>query len=186
MNQSQQSGNVVRAFLVTILAFGSIIYGVIAWNAQNWLWFLSNAELSEPMRIVITDQGGRVAFTPEDEEFAPLALAVSTAVSTLDNSDLLPLGLSKQTLSDYDARYVVMEVHYARPIRFNTTFRAGEPSNLLIPITGRHAGNGIFFRGDKGEWWYGAMRMADPTPLYSELIRLGYQPLQLDAPAGEN
>ena len=184
MSQPQQGSNVVRAFLVTALAFFAIGYGVIAWNANNLLWFLSTAELSAPLRIVINDRGERIAFTPEDPEFEPLAEAIAASVSELNNSDLLPIGLSEQTLADYDSQFVVMEVHYSRPIEFNTSFRAGEPSNLLIPITGRHAGDGIFFRGERGEWWYGGLRMADPEPLYEELRRLCYQPQRFQPGAG--
>ena len=171
-----QSGNVLRAFLVTAIAFVAIGYTVIAWNANNFFWFLSTAELSEPLRIVINDHGERLAFTPDNDEFAPLAEAVALSVSELNNADLLPIGLSEATLAEYDTRFIVMEVHYSRPIKFNTRFRAGEPTNLMFPITGRHAGDGIFFRGTKGEWWYGGLRMADPTPLYNELSRLGYTP----------
>lgn len=45
---------------------------------------------------------------------------------------------------------------------------------FIIPIEGRHAKGGLVFRGARGQWWYGAVRMADPAPIYMTLAQLGY------------
>lgn len=173
MSTGPKKANVFSLVLVTILCFIVIAYGVIAANAGNALWFLSNVEVSEPMRIVVSIDGEREAYGPGDQEYERLVPVISAAVTDISNNDLLPIGLSENTLEHYRNNGVVLEVHYPRPIKFNTIFRAGEPTHLLIPIDGRHAGNGTFFRGDKSGWWYGALRMSDPNPLYQELAAMG-------------
>jgi hypothetical protein len=39
------------------------------------------------------------------------------------------------------------------PVDFHLPFNDGEPTALLIPIQGRHAGHGYVFRGGNGKWW---------------------------------
>jgi hypothetical protein len=84
------------------------------------------------------------------------------------------VGLSEQTLEDYATDSLVLELHFDSPVVFNTAARTGKPTQLLIPIDGRHADGGLVFRGDKGEWWYGAVRMANPQPLLSTLAQMGF------------
>lgn len=174
MSSAKPKSNVLTLVIVTLLCFLGMIYGVTYVTTGNLFWFLSNAEVSEPMRIVISVEGERVAFVPGDQEYEELAPIITEAVTNFANNDLVPIGLSEQTLEDYRSSGVNLEVHYPRPIKFNTPFRIGEPSNLLIPITGRHSGGGNFFLGEKGEWWYGGMRMADPEPLYQQLEAMGF------------
>lgn len=173
MSTAPKQANVFSLIIVTIICFLVIAYAVIAANAGNALWFLSNVEVSDPMRLVISVDGERVAYQPGDREYEQLVPIITEAVTDISNNDLLPIGLSENTLEHYRNNGVHIEVHYPRPIKFNTIFRAGEPTNLLIPIDGRHAGNGTFFRGDKDGWWYGALRMSNPDPLYQELAAMG-------------
>ena len=68
----------------------------------------------------------------------------------------------------------MLELYFSRPVQYHTSYRTGDPTQLLVPIEGRHAGKGYFFRGAEGEWWFGAMRMGDPVPLLDTMARLGY------------
>lgn len=164
-----------KPLIVSGLVLFGIIYTVIVFNTGNLLWFMSRAEVSDPIRIVIVDKGERITYQPGDPEFDKLRTAISASASQLDNNNLIGIGLSESTIHDYETQYTVMEVHYAYPIKFNTSFRVGEPTVLLFPITGRHAATGLFFRGSRGEWWYGALRMDNPEPLYNALEELGYK-----------
>ena len=76
-------------------------------------------------------------------------------------------------MSDYASDSLVLELYFEQPVVFNSLARSGEPTQLLIPIEGRHANGGYVFRGDKGAWWFGALRMADPAPLYAALSQMG-------------
>lgn len=160
---------------IGIVIFGVlVIYLVNVFNTDNWLWFQSKATNVRPSRIVIVDHGQRTILTPGHEDFSSLASAASQALSRLNNSDLVNVGLSEETLNDYATNSLVLELYFDGPVRFNTMARTGEPTQLLIPIEGRHADGGLAFLGARGEWWYGAVRMADPTPLYTALKDMGY------------
>lgn len=172
--------NVLKPFLVSLGFIFALIYGLIAFNTGDALWFAANTEVSQPLRIIIRDQGERIIYQPGDPEFDILSPLVEQSISSLNNSALIEIGLSENTLTDYNNTFTVMEIHYDQPIKFGTTFRTGEPTQLLIPITGRHAGAGLFFRGNADGWFYGALRMGDPMPLYTTLNELGYDATVLD------
>ena len=172
--EQARNPNLLGLLGVTVTSFVLIVYSIIVMTTGNWVWFLANAELSDPVRIVIIDHGDSTVITPEDIRFEALATAVSNSVSDISNNSLVSVGLSDLTLEQYKTDAVVMEVHYPLPITFNTPFRAGNPTEILIPLEGRHAGTGLFFRGNRGTWWFGGMRMTDPTPLYTALSEIGY------------
>ncbi|HEX6386190.1 MAG TPA: hypothetical protein VF177_16080 [Anaerolineae bacterium] len=169
---------------IGIIIFGVlVVYLVNVFNTNNWLWFQSKATNVRPSRIIIVDHGQRTILTPGHEGFSSLADAASQALSKLNNSELVNVGLSEETLSDYETRSLVLELYFDSPVHFNTMARIGEPTQLLIPIEGRHADSGLVFLGARGEWWYGAVRMADPTPIYAALARMGYRAAATQLPA---
>ena len=87
-----------------------------------------------------------------------------------------------QTLADYAENSLVVELYFDKPLQFNTLARTGAPTQLLIPIEGRHAAGAYVFRGAQGEWWFGAVRMADPSALYAVLQQMGYQAAVFQSP----
>ena len=163
-----------KPFLLFVVVLAAISYGIIALNSQNLLWFKSQTVNARPDRIIILNYGEKTLVQPGSPGFEALADAVETSLSQISSTDLISIGLSPQTLADYEGRALVLQLLYNQPVNFQTLARTGRPTQLLIPIEGRHAGNGYFFRGDAGEWWYGAMRMGDPTPIYQALQQAGY------------
>ena len=120
------------------------------------------------------DHGERTVLNPGHPAFDTLVDAATQSLSKLNNSGIVDVGLSEQTLTDYATDSLVLELHFDSPVVFNTAARTGKPTQLLIPIEGRHADGGLVFRGEQGEWWYGAVRMADPQPLLLALEQMGY------------
>jgi hypothetical protein len=162
--------------IVLFVVILAVVYFVVnALNSGSLLWFKSGATRIEPIRIVIVDHGERVTLIPGHADFTRLSEAAAEALATIGSTDLVAVGLSQETLADYDTSGVLLELYFQRPIQFQTRFRAGEPTQILVPIAGRHSGNGYFFRGAEGEWWFGAIRMADPGPLYEVMADLGFQ-----------
>lgn len=151
----------------------AIFYGINVFNTGNWTWFRNNATLERPDRIVIHNYGEEIVLLPGHDHFNEMAEASIVALSKFNNADLVPIGLSEQTLSDYDTKSIVVELHYNAPVQINSISRIGDPTQLLIPIEGRHASGNYVFRGDKGEWLAGALRMSDPSSLYSALEDMG-------------
>lgn len=165
---------VVEPFLGLGLFFIVVFYLINVLNTGNWAWFRGQSLNIRPSRIVIIDHGERIVISQGHSDFIPLAEAVETSLSKLNNTDLVNIGLSEQTLADYDSDSLILELYFDQPVVFNGMARTGEPTQLLIPIDGRHANGNYVFRGAKGEWWYGAVRMADPAPLMSALHGMGY------------
>ncbi|MCA9934488.1 MAG: hypothetical protein H6662_14030 [Ardenticatenaceae bacterium] len=161
--------------LLTLVLLGvAVVYMTNVFNTGNWLWFQGRATNVRPARIVVVDQGQRTVLTSGHAYFNVLADATEESLSKLGNTDLVGIGLSNQTLQDYASDSLVLELYFDEPIQFNTMSRVGTPTQLLIPIKGRHADGGYVFRGQNGDWWFGALRMADPTPLYDALTQMGY------------
>ena len=166
---------IVEPFVLLLLIGAAIIYTINVFNTGNWFWFQGGtSDLKPPARIVIIDHGERIVLQPGSAGYNALSDAAVASLQKFNNTDLVSVGLSEQTLDDYANDSLVVELHFDNPVIFNTMARTGEPKQLLIPIDGRHAKGAYVFRGDQGEWWFGALRMADPQPLYSALQDLGY------------
>lgn len=174
---------VLEPFIGLALFIVAAVYFVNAFNSGNWLWFRGNTVNVRPSRIVVVDHGERIVLNPGHPAFTPLVDAATQSLSDLNNSGIVDVGLSEQTQADYANDSLVLELFFDSPVVFNTAARTGKPTQLLIPIEGRHAGGGLVFRGDQGEWWYGAVRMADPQPLLQALEQMGYLVLTAQ-PAG--
>lgn len=172
--QQPRGLSVLKPFVTMVLFIIAVFYILNVFNTGNWLWFLTNTTASEPTQIIIVDEGQRTTLQPGQPGFTELAAAAEISLQRLSNTDLITIGLSEQTLEEYASNAVVMELHYGRPITINSMARTGKPTQLLIPIEGRHAGSGYVFRGADGEWWFGAVRMANPAPLMNTLAQLGY------------
>ncbi len=166
---------VVEPFIALGLFVIVVFYFINVLNTGNWGWFRAETVHVRPSRIVIIDHGQKTIISQGHPDFIPLSDALESSLSKLNNTDLVNVGLSEQTLADYDDNSLVLELYFDKPVVFNTMARTGEPTQLLIPIDGRHSNGNYVFRGAQGEWWYGAVRMADSAPLMSVLQNMGYQ-----------
>ncbi len=170
----QQSGSIWQLLLIVFAVVLAVFYGVQFLNTGNALWFLPFQPEYEPRRVVLRGNGDVVRFEPGDPEFDQIATALNAALSDFDNSSLVPIGISQQTVEDYTDNGLVMEILYPQPIQFNTPVRMRNINQLLIPIEGRHAGSRYVFLGNNGLWLAGAMVMTDETPLMDTLRVLGF------------
>lgn len=164
----------VEPLLWFVLITGSLIYALMAFNSQDLLWFTSKAVDAHPNRIVVWEDGEQTVIQPGHDNYNQLAEAVHLSLKDFNNTNLINVGFGDESLSYYEDKGVMVELFYDQPVRFHAPFRTGEPTQLLVPVNGRHAGHDYFFRGGQGEWWFGAMRMANPTPLMNTLAELGY------------
>ena len=176
MNENKQGSSVLQPLLIFVGAILLIVYLVGALNSGNWLWLLPIQPDYEPARILIRDNGQTTEYRPGVDGFIELAAALDLAFSDFSNLDLIPIGLSDETLQDYNESSLVMEIFYPQDIRFNTIVRMRNVNQLLIPIEGRHAGNRYVFLGADGRWLTGALVMANDQPIRDTLSALGYAP----------
>jgi hypothetical protein len=172
--KQQSLGRVLQPFILMVIFIVAVFYFVNVFNTQNWLWFQNSAVNVRPSRILILHDGERIMVQSGHPNYVALADAVERSLSDLNSTALVDIGLSDETLADYAAEGLVLELYFDKPVTFNSMARTGKPTQLLIPIEGRHAGNGLVFLGGNGRWWVGAVRMADPSPLLTALAQLGY------------
>jgi hypothetical protein len=166
--------NVLKPLLVGLAFMFLLVYGLVAFNTGDPLWLFGRTAVPAPIRIIIINEGERHIYEPSDPEFNQLAPLIEQGITSLNNNALVGIGLSDGTLYEYNNNQTILEVHYSAPIDFRTSFPTENGSRLLIPLYGSHAGNGLFFRGEGNDWYFGALRMSDPAPLYTALRELGY------------
>lgn len=167
-------GSALRPLIVVLGAIALFMYGTVALLSQDPRWFLSRAELPDPQRIVIRVDGEETVLTADAPDYDPLVAATREALSGFKNWAPGSMGLSEATLAEYQSQGTVIELYFAEPVDFHLPFPDGSPTALLIPIEGRHGGEGHVFRGKRGNWWAGQLTMSDPQPLIDALSTLGY------------
>lgn len=166
--------SIFKPLIILVLTIGAIFYLVGLLNTGNPMWLLRSQPDYTPSRVVIRDSGAATVYEPGDVTFDALATALDSSFSAFTNANLAPLGLSEETLQSYDDGGLVVEVYYPEPIQFNTPARMDNIDQLLIPMRGRHAGNGYTFVGSDGSWLAGALVMRSDEALRTVLRQLGY------------
>ncbi len=166
--------SLLEPLIVFMAVIGLLVWGAVAAISGDPKWFLGGASLPDPKRIVIRVEGEEAVLTRNSPGYGIVVKATKKALSSFVNSAPIPLGLSDETIDDYQHRFTVVELYYNEPVDFHLPFNDGNPTALLIPIEGRHAGHGYVFRGGNGEWWHRPNSMSDPQPIFDALSALGY------------
>ena len=143
-------------------------------NTGNPLWFLPLQPVYEPSRIIVRNYGETVTIIRGEPGYTELSESLNETLSNFNNTALVPIGLSEETLRRYNQEELVVESYYADEIEFNTPVRMDGVKQLLIPVDATHSGNRYVFLGANGEWRVGAMVVEDDTPLKNALRVLGY------------
>lgn len=165
---------VLEPLIVVVVVFGLIAYGVVAAVSGDFLWFRGGASLPKPSRIVIRVEGEETVLTANSPGFDIVADAAKQALSSFVNSGPIALGLSDETLTAYENEFTVLELYFDQPVDFHMPFDDGNPTQLLIPLQGRHSGHNYVFRGGNGQWWHRPLKMSDIQPIFNALSALGY------------
>ncbi|KAA3660288.1 MAG: hypothetical protein DWQ04_19840 [Chloroflexi bacterium] len=160
--------------LILIGVAAGILWILNTLNTGNPLWFLPIQPTYEPSRIVIRKYGETVTIRRGEPGYKELSEGLNETLSSFNNTALISIGLSEDTLLRYNETELVVESYYADEIEFNTPVRMSGVKQLLIPIDATHAGNGYVFMGANGQWRVGAMVADDDTPLLNALRILGY------------
>jgi hypothetical protein len=164
----------LKPLLVVLGAIALFIYGTVALLSQDAKWFLSRVDLPDPERIVIRVDGHESVLTPVSANYGAIVAATKDALSGFKNWAPSSMGLSESTLTEYQSSGTILELYFDEAVDFHLPFPDGSPTALLLPLRGRHGGEGHVFRGKRGRWWAGNLIMSDPQPLVDELLALGY------------
>ena len=171
--QPQKKG-LLEPLLVFVGVIVALVYLAVAAISGDLLWFLGGASLPDPQRIVIRVEGNETVLTSNSPGYGILASATKKSLSSFANSAPIPMGLSDESIEEFQHHYTVLELYYDEPVDFHLPFNDGDPTALMIPIQGRHAGHNYVFRGGNGEWWARPMKMSDSQPIFDALSALGY------------
>ncbi len=171
----KQGGSLTSLFLTVAVSILGVFY-LVGWlNTGNPLWMFPVQPEYEPSTIIIRDNGEETVLKKGMPGFLELTDALNEAFSDFANADLIPVGLSENTLNEYQESGFVLEIRYPENIQFNTPVRMRTINQLLIPIEGRNSGERFVFIGNNGKWLAGAMAMASDEPIMQALRDLGYR-----------
>jgi hypothetical protein len=154
-----------------------IMWLVVAASARDALWFLGGSQIpAPPQRIVIHRSGETQTVVLGDADYENLSQALVQSLSRLNSTSPIDIGLSEETMADYMTRFTVIEAYFPQPIRYHTPVWLTAPDKVLIPIQGRHAGQGLFFLGNgDADYRAGALRMKDDAALLAALGDMGIE-----------
>ena len=158
-----------------IVLVGSVLlayYGIVSLTSRDPLWFLRRSE-GQPSRIVLYRAGERTELLPGQAGFDELASAVQTSLAQ-GFARLSGLGFSEQSLHDAYTRDVTLEVFFDWPVELHTWFYAGRTTQMLFPITGRHAEMSAVLLGEGGQYRAGAPVLKTTEPIRGALKCLGF------------
>jgi hypothetical protein len=170
----------VPGMVAAVVGFGlAVVYLTTALAAQDGLWFLKGFA-AEPDRIIIYHGGTRTELRPGEPAFAALARAVRESLAHGASRPSI-VGFSEGSLQDAYNLYVTLEAFFDQPVKFHAGFNTGRPTQMLFPLTGRHAELNIVLLGRDGVYWASPPVLNNLEPLRETLKALGY--LQ---PSGES
>ncbi|VAW34857.1 hypothetical protein MNBD_CHLOROFLEXI01-621 [hydrothermal vent metagenome] len=166
----------LREPLIILVIIVLLFYWALnALNTENALWFFPVQPTLQPARIIVRNYGQTVELQPGSPGFSELVKALDdTFASGFNNTSLVSIGLSDETLRRYAEEELVIESYYGDAVSFNTQVRMTNVTQLLIPLEGTHADQRYLFFGGRGEWRVGAMVMSDDSPLRTAMQNLGY------------
>ncbi|MBK8905625.1 MAG: hypothetical protein IPM53_30870 [Anaerolineaceae bacterium] len=160
--------------MMAILVILLTVWGFYALSTGDPLWFQPVPERTyAPERITIHYYGESTMLESGDEAFRELSAALNQSLN--DFRGRVSIGLSEVTLQDYRQKEYVLEVQFSDDVGATVGLNMAL-NHFLIPVDGRHSGNGYLFVGNNEEWLASALIIAAPQPLFTTLENLGYIP----------
>ncbi len=164
----------ILGMLVAVVGLGLVVYYLAtAIGAQDALWFQKGFN-DLPVRIVVYQEGRATELTPGQAGFPTLAEAIRASLAS-GVPRTSGLGLSEASLEDARQQYVTVEAFFSHPIQLHANFNTGRATQMLFPITGRHADRNVVFLGADGTYFAGAPVLNTTQPLRDALKTLGYK-----------
>ncbi len=154
----------LKAVILTIvLVTGAIVFCMGALANVDPLWFLPYSN-EMPAYIIVYQNDCKVTILPGQSGFEEFAAALNQTLSQIDGYEP-GFGLSVESLKEYREKERAVEAYFDKPIKIHVPYRFGDPSNILIPITGYFAETRSLFGGRDGDYWSGALRLKTIEPL---------------------
>jgi len=165
--------NAFRAILAAVIAIGVVVYIAVSIGTADFLWFLQRSG-GTPVEIQVHFDGQTTLLTPADPQFQDIANAIRITIGKVEGY-AQQIGLSEKSLDDYRQIYWSVEAVYTEPLVLHSRFRFGRPTQLLIPLTGRHTEQNITFLA-QNESFYTGPSVASTVELQRTLRQYGLAP----------
>jgi hypothetical protein len=125
------------------------------------------------VRVVVYNGGSRTEYQPGQPGFNELSGAVNESLNR-GVARQSGLGLSPDSLKDAYNRYLTVEVFFSRPVKLHAWFNTHWPTQMLFPISGRHAETAVVFMGSGGIYLSNSPALNTTEPIRAALKALGY------------
>ena len=132
------SPSLLRAVISGVVIFGAILFGVIAMNTGDLLWFWPVFR-EVPVGMTVNCYGTNIEIQP-GTPFESVNNAVNSALTGVKRWD--QLSMSDATYQEYQtsASMMVLQLHYDPPVTIHSQYAFMKSVNwLIIPLDGRHA-----------------------------------------------
>lgn len=172
VNIARRTFTLLKMILVVVIFIVATYFLTIVYVTGDWLWFRKGFD-SRPYRIVVYQNGQPREFREGDDGYDTLAEAMR---QSLDQGVYRAsgVGLSEESLRDAYGKYLTVEVFFVQPVKLHASFFTGNPTQMLIPITGRHSELNVVFLGGKNGYNVNAPALKTTQPLREALTSLGY------------
>jgi hypothetical protein len=161
--------------LLAIALLLLIAYGSIGATAQDPLWFVQGFAAWPQRVFVYHGDGRRTEVRPGQPGFDELAWAIRSSLAQgVDGPS--GIGFSDASLLDAYTRFVTVEAVFKDPVKLHAWFYTGEATQMLLPITGRHAELSVVLLGTEGRYRSNPPVLKTMEPIRRALESLGYYP----------
>lgn len=169
---ARRTVTLLKMLLVVVVFIALTYYLVIAFTSQDALWFGSGFDAT-PYRIIVYDAGKATEYRQGDAGFDELAQGLRSSLDA-GIARASGVGLGEESLTAAYGQYLTVEAFFAQPVRFHAPFYTGHPTQMLIPITGRHSELSVVFLGTSSGYQVNAPAFKTLQPLKDALAGLGY------------
>jgi hypothetical protein len=145
------SPSLLKAGLLGIVIFATMLFLITAMNTGDLLWFWPNFQ-EVPVEITVHCYGTDLQVDPGQPAFEAVNNAVNASLSGSKRWD--QLSMSDETYQEYQTNPAVMvvEMSYDPPVRIHSQYSFFKHvDKLIIPLDGRHVSTNPVF-GRTGEF----------------------------------
>jgi hypothetical protein len=168
-----KSGYNLLGLFVTIILFSlAVIFLTIAYQARDWMWWLSGFQ-QEPALVTVYQDGKKTEYRQGQPGYSELAEGVRDSLNS-GVARMSGVGLSGGSLEDAYAQGLTVEAFFESPAKLHAYFNTGDPTQMLFPIIGRHSELKVVFLAENGRYFVNAPALKDVSPLRKALLSLGY------------
>ena len=150
-------------FIIVLVVIG-LFYAINALSTRDWGWFLPNDDFNaQPMRVELYHEGESEFFYPGERPYIDMTAALNEQLRHPVAN--WPNGLRPAIVEEAMEEHTTLIFVYASPVRIHTQWNIGNPTRLLVPVTGAFSTSERVYLGSEGGFGSGAIVVNDLAPL---------------------